>query len=346
MVAKNQKAHMTNHTMQTIESMQRAVDHRGTPTGSGQAHLRAYEIEDVRSMGTVGDIVITETETLRLAEVYSFFSRYAGWPETADIADQLYSGQGYAARSGTEILGIVIFTLLPSLVTGETLCFLFGTVDPAHRRRRLGTRLMKETISAVRKVAPRLVVIAFLPEKDEQSTVAFLRFLGFAEMDTMLRYERDLTQVTCAVEQLTYNIREYKGGEQRVDESIIDLYRRAYRGHLGIPDLTFEWLRKQLAQPSCSYILLRHNGQLVGHASMWINQGECYVDSALVARSHWGSGASDAIARSLLRIAVERGCTTISGMAASTNRPSRSLMERYGLQVGKSIKRFLQTYVD
>jgi len=293
----------------------------------------------------VSNLVIVEIATLRLAEVYGFFSQHTDLSELAHASDQLYPGLGYAARSSTEILGIMIFTLIPSLVAGETLCFISGAVHTAYRRRRVGTRLLTEVISVARKTAPRVVVVAPLPEQEEQPIVEFLNCFSFTEMDTQLYYRRELSGVADAIGQSVYDIREYKGNELHLDESVLDLYRRAYRGHLCIPEMTLESLKKRLTNFGCSLILLSDNGRLVGHAWMWIKQNECYVESLLVARSHWGTGASDALGRALLRLASKGGCRAISGAVASTNRPSRSLMERHGFQVVSSIRRFGRTYI-
>jgi RimJ/RimL family protein N-acetyltransferase len=86
---------------------------------------------------------------------------------------------------------------------------------------------------------------------------------------------------------------------------------------------------------------MRYKDELIGQVTLFISQQECYVDSIHIKRSYWGSGAADKLGQCLLDYAQTKECQTISGTAASNNRASRALMERFGLVAQYQVKRML-----
>jgi len=120
----------------------------------------------------------------------------------------------------------------------------------------------------------------------------------------------------------------------------VDLYRRAYRGRSAIPQLTIESVHRQLEFPGFAYVLAFDGEQLIGHAAVFVHDGECYVDSIVVVRSHWGSGASDAMGQAITRHALAEGCSRIACVAEITNRASRALIERQGYKSTGQLRRF------
>ena len=60
--------------------------------------------------------------------------------------------------------------------------------------------------------------------------------------------------------------------------------------------------------PGIAYVLAFDADRLIGHAAVDVNDAECYVDSIVVVRSHWGSGASDALGRAITRHALAQAC--------------------------------------
>jgi GNAT superfamily N-acetyltransferase len=290
------------------------------------------------------EILIVRANVLRFKELDSFLGRHMGGPESGQNPDALYPGLGYAARSAADVIGIVLFYLIPSIVPGEDLCFLFGAVDPLYRRRGVGTRLMNEVLAAARLAVNRLALIASLPDRNAESAAAFLGRFGFAEMDCEVHYRHDLIGIELVGENPRFEIREYRGGDPSLDRAIVDLHRRAYRGHPCIADLTDELLALRLANPSCYYDLLFHESQLIGYASFWINKGDCRVDSLLVARRYWGCGASDALVHSVECLAVERGCASVSTISRRSNRAVISLMHRHSCYEVKTTRRFCRRF--
>jgi len=294
--------------------------------------------------GAFDEICMVRANTLTLRELDTFLAHHLGKLESGHNPDELYSGLGYAARSATDVVGIALYYLIPSIVPGEELCFLMGAVDPLYRRRGVGTRLMTQVLAAARQAATKVVVVASLPDRDAEPAAAFLSRFGFAELDCEVHYKRNLVGIDLVSEEPRFEFREYRGGDSSLDRAIVDLHRRAYRGHPCLVDLTDQLLAGRLANPSCHYELLFHKGQLVGYASFWINESDCDVDSLLVARRYWGCGASDALVHCVERAAAKRGCATLSTVARSSNRAIISLMQRHGCYAVKSSRRFCRRF--
>jgi GNAT superfamily N-acetyltransferase len=244
------------------------------------------------------------------------------------------------ARSTANVAGVILFYSIPSLLAGEDLCFLFGAVDPLYRRRGVGALLMTEVLATVSPPRGSLVLIAQVPDRDAKPAAAFLNRFGFVEIDCEVRYERNLKGIDLADTDPRFEFREYRGGDPSLDGIIVDLHRRAYRGHSCTADLTEELLASRLANPRCFYELLLHEKQLIGYASLWNNEGDCFVDSLLVARRYWRCGASDAIVHELERVALERGFATLWTFCSSSNAGVISLMNRLGCQAVRQIRRF------
>ena len=145
------------------------------------------------------------------------------------------------------------------------------------------------------------------------------------------------TQVT----QLTGDsISLYRGGDAATDLAIVDLYRRAYRGRTAIPELTIEDVQRQIEGPGFAYFLAFDDDCLIGHAAVYVHGDECYVDSILVVRSHWGSGVSDALGQAITRHAHAQSCRRIACVADIRNQASRALIERQGYKPVEQLRRF------
>jgi GNAT superfamily N-acetyltransferase len=299
-----------------------------------------------KPLGPLGEVHVVRASVLKLREIDGLLSRYVdGW-ENGQNPDELYPGLGYAALSGTDVVGIVLFYLTPSIVPAETLCFLSGAVDQLHRRRGVGSRLIMEVLSAARRAVAIPVLIASVPEREAEPAAAFLNRFDFAEMDCQVHCERRLIGLDPICEDVRFGIREYRGGSPALDRAIMDMHRRAYRARPCVPDLTDELLAHRLAQPSCYHKLLFHGRKLVGYASFWINGSECYVDSLAVTRRYWGSGASEILARSVEHFAAEHGCATLSTVITSSNLAIVSIMERHACHPVKTTRRFCRRFAN
>ena len=99
-------------------------------------------------------------------------------------------------------------------------------------------------------------------------------------------------------------------------------------------------MRRQVERPGLAYFLAFDGDRLIGHAAVDVRDAECYVDSIVVVRSHWGSGASDALGRAITRHALAQACRRIACVAEIRNRASRALIERQGYRATDQLRRF------
>jgi GNAT superfamily N-acetyltransferase len=311
----------------------------------GTLHNRhVYIATPVEPLTGSDAINIINANVLKIREIDNFLPRHTGQPESGQDPDTSYLGLGYAAQSPAGVVGIVLFYFTPSLLPEEQLCFLTGAVDPLYRRRGVGTQLMTQVLTAVKQAKTKLALIASLPDRDAGPAAEFLTRFGFGELDCEVQYEGSLTGIEFVSEDPRFDLRAYNGGDPSLDEAIVDLHRRGYRRHPCVVDLTNELLALRLANPNCFYELLFHERQLIGYASFWIDKGKCYVDSLLVARQYWGSGASEELVHSVGRVATERGCAIISTISSSSNRAIISLMLKHNCHVVKATKRFCRRF--
>jgi hypothetical protein len=167
---------------------------------------------------------------------------------------------------------------------------------------------------------------------------AFWFTLGFSPLDVQVHY-RSAIKYHDTEDKSDFSVSKYEGDSAATNAQLCDLYREAYKRRAGIPSVTPQSIAKQLSIPSCSYLIMRHGDELIGQVTLFISQSECYVDSIYVKRSYWGTGAADKLTQSLFNYAKNNECQTMSGTAASNNRASRSLMERFGLAAQYQIKR-------
>jgi len=300
----------------------------------------------VEPLAASDEIFIARADTFKFGEIENFFCRHTGEPGSGRNPDDQYQGLGYAARTVKGIVGIFMFSFLPSIVPGEHLCYLTGVVDPLYRRHRVGARLLTEALTAAKQAVARPVFIArlpdSLPDRGEEPITSFLGRFGFTEMDCDIHYGANLSGIQLSPEDSRFVVRNYKGADPLLNQAIVDLHRRAYRGQPGIADLTPELLAVRLADPRCRYELLYYEKQLAGYASFWIFTSDCYVDSLLAAQQYWGCGASDALANLIARRALKDGCKTLSTLCRSKNRSTINLMQRLGCRALKTTRIFWQ----
>jgi ribosomal protein S18 acetylase RimI-like enzyme len=285
------------------------------------------------------DASVVRANVLTFGEVDGFLTRYLGLPASGQDPDLAYPGLGYAARIETETIGLVIFYLYTSVIQDESLCFLFGAVDPSHRCRGVGTRLATEAISAARRAVARPVFLVTLPERDPEPAAAFLSRLQFEEVERQIHFERKLHSADRDSDTTAFDVRVYGGGDSSLDTAIMDLHRRAYGNRPDTPDLTINLLAQRLAS-HCRYVLLYAGERLIGYSSLWPDRDDCFADCIAVDRRYWRSGASDALASAVLYTASELGCAKISANATSGDRPARSVLVRHGLRQVKVTRRF------
>jgi GNAT superfamily N-acetyltransferase len=287
-------------------------------------------------------VILKPASALTAAQVGAFRTGVLGMPALT-VSSGVYRGFGQAALAGNELVGLVTGSLITDNDRSEErLLYLEGGVHPGWRRCGIGRSLTEALAAACRESGRRVTAFANLSAADAASAGAFLTKMGFAETAGAAVYERDLrSQAPPPPSAEAYSTRDYRGGDAVLDAVIVDLYRRAYRGRAGVPELTVESLRRQFTQPDLVYLLaFDGDRRLVGHASALVSKDRIFVDSIQVARSHWGAGVSDSLARAITRLAFATGARRIVGAADTTNRANRALMERHGLQMVEIRRRF------
>ena len=196
------------------------------------------------------------------------------------------------------------------------------------------------------KTDSKVQIIVSLDQQPMQQPVgitedeAFWLALGFSPLDVQVHYQ-GVIKYDNIQDKSDFSISKYEGGDDATNLQLCQLYQEAYKRFKGIPELTPESINKQLSIPSCSYLVMRYKDELIGQATLFISQQECYVDSIYVKRSYWGTGAADKLVQCLINFAKTKDCQSISGTAASNNRASCALMERFGGVAQYQVKRMI-----
>jgi len=291
-------------------------------------------------------ITIARADTLKFSELAGFLARHMGKQVSGRDPNASYPGLGFVAKADGELIGIALFYFIPSTEPGEDLCYLTIFVDPLCRRCGVGRRLMDEVLDFAKQRDGKVAVVVNLPEADAEAGALLLSRCGFAEIDSELRYERNLVGVQPRAPDPSFSLHEYRGGDPLLDRGILDLHRRAYRSHPCVAKITDDLLALRLANPDCNYELMFTAGKLVGYASLWREKGGCYIDSLLIAQRYWGSGASDNLVILLEGMAIKRGFTTAWAMCRSSNRPIIRLMDSHGFRSVQTTRRFCKRFCD
>ncbi|MFZ1084187.1 MAG: GNAT family N-acetyltransferase [Terracidiphilus sp.] len=295
--------------------------------------------------GAVRDhIAIASAGKLKFSELDSFLIRFIGKPVKRQDPNASYPGLGFVARADGDLIGIALFYFIQSTEPGEDLCFLTNFVDPLYRRRGVGRRLMDEVLNFVEQRNGKVSIIVSLSEEDTRVCTALLSRFGFVEIDSELRYERNLVRVQPRTPDPSFSLHEYKGGDPSLDRAILDLHLRAYRFHPCVAKITEDLLAMRLADPNWNYELMFHEGKLVGYASLWCEKDGCYIDNLLISQHYWGSGASDNLVILLEDMAIRRGFATAWAMCRSSNRPIIRLMEAHGFRSIRTTRRFCKRF--
>lgn len=159
---------------------------------------------------------------------------------------------------------------------------------------------------------------------------------GFAHRFTSCLYEGPLP-LPEPTPQAPARLVTYSGGDPVVDAAMEDLHRRGFRERVGVP----EWTTPSVDSPK-SHILAYDGDRLAGFAS-WIAMPEFAVwDNVVLARRYYATGMAHTLGRAISDAAVAAGCSSLRGYIHATNHASRSLAERFGLQVCGELSAFLR----
>jgi ribosomal protein S18 acetylase RimI-like enzyme len=286
---------------------------------------------------TAPRVVASSTRTGR--EVAAFLQREGGqpWPVDPERADQPCGLDGFLALAGEEIVGCLLGQAVPSLAEGADAMFPVLVVAAGWRRRRVGTRLW-EALAAAPRARPTRVV--FHVEEPDEGRRAFLGSVGFDVQAEMLAYARDAGAEPPPLPEGPWTFVEYHGGNPAHDAAIVDLHARGYRGSPTIPRLTPEAVAAQAAAPRLAFLLALDGDRVVGFTLVSLADGQAYIDSFVVARSHWGTRVSDALHGRVAALAQAAGCSRITANVERSNHASRRGVERRGMLAVGRIWRF------
>ena len=259
--------------------------------------------------------------------------------------DESFNGDGLALVLGKEVRGLYLYRSFPSVQADTTLYYPYGGMLIEDRYMKRHQSLIERLIYELKAVSKVQIIVGLDQQPMHQfdgivEDEAFWFALGFSPLDLQVHY-RGAIKYHDAEDKSDFSVSKYEGDSASTNEQLSDLYREAYKRRAGIPRVTPESIAKQLSIPGCSYLIMRHGEELIGQVTLFISQSECYVDSIYVKRSYWGTGAADKLTQSLFNYAKNNECQTVSGTAASNNRASRSLMERFGLAAQHQVKRMV-----
>lgn len=266
---------------------------------------------------------------------------------TASLPDdnEGFEGNGVALTLGAELCGLYIYKAFPSFKNDTTQYYLYGGMLIEDRYTKRHQSLIENLICKLKAHSKVQIIVSLdqQPMHQFDGIVEDERFwfaLGFAPLDVQVHYRGAIKHYDIE-DTSDFSVSKYEGDSAATNAQLCDLYRDAYKRLAGVPSVTPDSIAKQLSIPSCSYLIMRRGDELIGQVTLFISQSECYVDSIYVKRSYWGTGAADKLTQSLFKYAEYNECQNVSGTAASNNRASRSLMERFGLVPQHQVKRMV-----
>ena len=247
-----------------------------------------------------------------------------------------YAGGGLVACSGDELTGLAIWVEAAVADSGKKSLFLYGGTMASWRGRGVGASLVRRALKAARAECESGELIASLAPTEvtpiNMSPVprGLWRQLDFELMDVQVTWQCCVTPQPPESTGSLYRASTYTGGDDARDAAIVDVTNRMLAKRAGIPFWTLEDLHHQVCRDDSVLLLIDCGSRLAATASLIITGDNCYVETLVVDRPFWGRGTSDALGRTLTRLAHERGCRTINALAAKTNTGIQSLMRRFG----------------
>ncbi len=87
-----------------------------------------------------------------------------------------------------------------------------------------------------------------------------------------------------------------------------------------------------LRNPCALYLILRHDGQIVAFAGMWLVVDEAHITNVAVLDEYRGKGYAQRLIHRLLTIARERGMVRATLEVRLSNLPAQRLYEKFGFR--------------
>ena len=126
----------------------------------------------------------------------------------------------------------------------------------------------------------------------------------------------------------------------RIDIELAKMRRRDLRRVLAIEGTVYPrpWSRSlflsELAQRHTrTYLVARHDGQVIGYAGIMFTRKEAHVTNIAVAPEHHGVGVGSRLLLTLVTEAIARSCEVISLEVRVSNGVAQNLYEKFGFSV-------------
>ena len=153
---------------------------------------------------------------------------------------------------------------------------------------------------------------------------------GFVHHSNVMQMEWSGESVTL-VDPSPARLERYAGGNQEMDNAIVDLHNRSYRPSRMVPPVDVARLWKPwLGQEVREFVLALEKDRLVGYAEWAVTDGKSYINSLVVARSHWGTAVARAIGLKTMQILLVLGHDKIGSAVRSNNAASLRLHLKNG----------------
>lgn len=291
-------------------------------------------------------------------EVIAFYRRHgdpvmAKFTTLPDAESRAFKGRRIYGRRRAGKLTAVIAVAERAHLTWEGRLYFPFVVAPRltpERKRRLLADFLKMWRALPSSHRRRMIIYDDTPEGDE---APFLTSEGFTFVRRHMKHVRDLAggpppagdfpRVAEALER-GYSISIVTAADLETDSTLADRILAMRNRVFALRDNADLWtpteMMRQMNLPGATLMLLWHAGDPVGLALWFLidegeDKGEAYVSEIVILRRHWGKVAADLMGLEMLRRTHAQGARTIAGTADESNRPSRNLMERFGLEVRK-----------
>jgi hypothetical protein len=160
-----------------------------------------------------------------------------------------------------------------------------------------------------------------------------LEAAGFVRHSRQVIMEWSSEPVT-VVDPSPARLQRYAGGDRAIDSAIVDLRNRSYRPSRMMAPADVESLWAPWPGLDVQEFLLAWDGdRLAGLADWCVTGGEVFISSFAVARSHWGTRVSSAIATHAMQLLFELGHHKILSLVRSNNAASMRLQLKLGWKV-------------
>jgi GNAT superfamily N-acetyltransferase len=160
---------------------------------------------------------------------------------------------------------------------------------------------------------------------------------GFVRSFKVWRIEWSCEAVT-VVDPVPIRLERYAGGSREIDAAIVDLHNRSYRAVRPKPPADLESLWKpHTGLEMREYLLAMGDDRLVGYVEWWAADGEAWIASFAVARSHWGTAIASTLPAKVMQVLLELGHCKIAANVRSTNTAVMRRWQELGWKVAAEL---------